>query len=678
MNPAFSGSHSSARLLLLIAVLSIPGRGLGQDYTINPVAVRPDESSSSGTAMNNYGVVVGTWTPLGSTALHGYYYDGVKHDLGTGVFPRAVSDNGLVTGELASGEAFLYDRVTETLEVLGTLGGFWSHGRAVNDHGEVAGDSQLPAPSPAHAFLSSNGSMIDLGIPTNIGTLATDYTKANALSEAGLVVGEALVGYGGEAWAIPFIYDAAAADPQMLKLDGNYSSGSAWAMNDAGHVVGWASSNIETWGRAFLHDGATMTNLGTIPGKAYTIATAVNIFDEVVGYAFGEWIYQPCCGLVWTTAIKRAFHYHDGAMVDMNTLVPTDGGGVLAVPLALNDSGKVLIALAGQPVVLTPVVTADGDDNGTLDPPDLLTLEDCLGEPGGDPDPPLPLQPPICVRLLDFDQDYDVDLTDLADFQVRYTHPGVVEGLVTYTGTASGTIQVTAAGDDFSYHQTLGAAGPFVVEVWRSGDYVLSAHLDANGNGAVDDGEPWAPALNNPVTIDAAGGVVPGVSINLGPYRISGRVADTDDNPAGGVTLTASGPVVDAVLSDSDGTYVIDGVLGGTYLVTPSEPTLYFYPFDRECSTVGSDVSDLDFEAHVLPTGEVDGASMGLVSAVDLEHYTITIDEGDSSTTVSVYAGTAYSGFATTLAEVTVGHAIEAQYYSSTNLADHIDTDPPN
>jgi hypothetical protein len=43
---------------------------------------------------------------------------------------------------------------------------------------------------------------------------------------------------------------------------------------------------------------------------------------------------------------------------------------------------------------------------------------------------------------------------------------------------------------------------------------------------------------------------------------------------------------------------------------------------------------------------------------------------------VYVYADTVYSGFAATLEEVTVGHAIEAQFYTPSNLAVHIDTDP--
>ncbi len=656
-------------------------RAVGQEYFVTHLPPMQDESTSVGFAINNYGHVVGEWTQAGGGQTSGYYYDGQKHDLGPGVHPRAISDNGLVAGYLDSGEAFLYDPATGVLESLGTLGGPTSIGVGINIFGEVVGESQMPTSTPNRAFLFSGGLMVDLGVPTNLSPGYTvDYTKANGINAAGLVVGEALVGSFGEAWAVPFLFDWGDPDATMLKLTGDYSSGSAWALNDVGHIVGWASSNIETWGRAFLHDGSAMTNLGTIPGKSYTIATAVSNLDEVVGQAFGEWVWLPCCGSVWSNNIKRAFVYKDGAMVDLNTLIPSDAGGTVTVPTGINDSGKILTPLGGETVILTPIITADSDDDGDLDIFDFAAFADCNGGPRSDPDPTLPMLSPNCIRLFDFDLDYDIDMADFVRFQIKISQPGIVTGTVEYTGVDQGVIYVVASdsdGDGFDYSTSLDSPGAFVLEVWRTGDYDVTAFLDANGNGEVDTGEPFAPSIDNSIQVIGEGGLVANVLVDLGPYSVQGRITHGDGTPASGVTVSFDGPSIEATTTDTDGVYSFSGLLGGGYTVTPSDPARYFYPFDVVLSLVGGDSVGIDFEAHDLPTGEVDGQTSGLVSGVDPGAFSITIDDGGILTTVFVYAETVFSGAAGAVEEVTVGHAIEAQYHTSTNLAVQIDTDPP-
>ncbi len=676
------GSYFSHRETLMAAcIMALVGVGpvWGQSYFVTHIAPLSNESTSSARAMNNYGHIVGVWTATGSSALQGYYYDGVKYDLGVGVEPQAISDNGWVTGLLASGEAFVYDHATGMIEPLGTLGGPTSVGVGVNAFGEVAGESQMPNPTPNRAFLYRDGVMTDLGVPSNVGGLAPDYTKANGLNGSGLVVGEALVRSGGEAWAVPFFYDAADPKPTMLKLSGVYSSGSAWALNAVGHIVGWASTNIETWGRGFLHDGATMTNLGTIPGKAYTIATSVNNLDEVVGYGFGEWIFLPCCGNVWTNNIRRAFIWQNGTIVNLNTLKPTDVEGDLTIPVAINDSGKILVSLGSETVVMSPIITADGDDDGDIDLGDFASFADCYGGPGADPDPTPPMIPPTCIRLFDFDQDYDVDMSDFARLQVKISQPGIVSGMVEYTGFDQGTVFVTASevsGDGFAYETAITGPGTFEIEVWRTGDYDVSAFLDANGNGILDAGEPFAPSLGNPFHTVGEGGFVADVLVDLGPYAVAGSVAYTDGTPVSDVTILVAGPTPDETVTDADGTFAVADLLGGDYVVTASDAALYFYPFDGAFPLIGGDAAGVDFEAHDFPTGEVDGEAMGLVSAVDPANFSITIDEEGVLTIVYVYADTTFSGAATSIGEVTVGHMIEAQFYSSVNLAAQIDTDP--
>src|ERR1700730_8555199 len=72
---------------------------------------------------------------------------------------------------------------------LGSLGGrdTFSLGWAINNAGQVAGgtDTDHQGTSHEHAFLYSNGSMIDLG------TLGGTYSEGHAVNDSGQVTGEA-------------------------------------------------------------------------------------------------------------------------------------------------------------------------------------------------------------------------------------------------------------------------------------------------------------------------------------------------------------------------------------------------------------------------------------------------------------------------------------------------------
>ncbi len=667
--------------VIMLSLLGFVGSqvAFGQEYVVTRLDMGPDVFSFGASHINNYGQIVGTWTHADTFEIHGFVHDGEMRDLGLGMYPRAISDDGFITGNNAGGEAFLYDPNTDSFSPLGTLGGVTSVGNGVNDLGEAAGESDMAGTTPNRAFLYTGGAMIDLGTPTNIGTLVTDYTKANGLNDAGLVVGEALVGFGGERWAIPFVYDSSDPGATMLKISGSFVSGSAWALNELGHVAGWKSDNEDFWGHAFLHDGITMTDLGTIPGKAHTIATAVNNLDVVVGQAFGEWVWADWCQCnVWTNNIKRAFIYSNSQILDLNTMIPDDETGELTIPLGINDSGKILTPLGGEIVVLSPIVTADPNDDGHVDLADFASFVDCLAGADADPAPASSMHPAECIRLVDFDRDYDVDTADFARLQVWMTDPGRVLGSVAYTGTATGDIHVTATGTEtgFQYHAIIAGPGPFTIDLWRTDDYEVSAFLDSNGNGVREAGEPWAPAMTNPIHVQGKGGLVENILVDLGPYALEGLVAYEDATPAPGVTISVQGPTVASTSTGADGTYFLADLLGGDYIVSPSDPIRYFYPFDAAVQLVGQDVAGVDFETHDLPTGEVDGETMGLVAAVDLQNYSISIDVAGNMIVVYVYADTTYSGFATMLEEVTLGHVIEAQFYTPSNLAVHIDTDP--
>jgi probable HAF family extracellular repeat protein len=85
-----------------------------------------------------------------------------------------------------------------------------------------------------------------------------------------------------------------------------------------------------------------MTDLGTLGGQ-YSYANDVNEAGQVVGVA------QTSSGE------GRGFLYSDGQMVDLTSLLPSNSGGELFGPIAINNRGQILVT--GEPgaaYLLTP------------------------------------------------------------------------------------------------------------------------------------------------------------------------------------------------------------------------------------------------------------------------------------------------------------------------------------
>ncbi len=89
--------------------------------------------------------------------------------------PVAINSSGQVTGQTTQtghDSAFFWTR-TGGLQLLGGLGGGTAHASAINDSGQVVGESSL-ANGAIHAFRwSATGGMQDLGSPLGGSSLAT-------------------------------------------------------------------------------------------------------------------------------------------------------------------------------------------------------------------------------------------------------------------------------------------------------------------------------------------------------------------------------------------------------------------------------------------------------------------------------------------------------------------------
>ena len=162
---------------------------------------------------------------------------------------------------------------------LGTLGGRYSHASGINNAGQVVGQAQLPSQDPRdpfmegpiRAFLYSDGVMRE---PVTFGGAGS---SAQAINNRGQIAGNS--GSTAVVWENSVM--------RSLGIPPGYTDSTAHDLNDAGQVVGqvrlWRGDRV-TKSRAYLHDGTTMRELGTF-GGAYSEALGINNAGQVVGSA---------------------------------------------------------------------------------------------------------------------------------------------------------------------------------------------------------------------------------------------------------------------------------------------------------------------------------------------------------------------------------------------------------
>jgi len=276
---------------------------------------------------------------------------------GVDIAPAGVNSSGQISGTAANAQgdyrAFLYDGAQ--IKDLGTAGGQQSRGGALNNSGQVAGTAYYDS--------GTGGVVWQGGSYTAIGGAGT---WANAVNNSGQVAGAA--SYGGDTHAT---VAAGGAIQDLGTLPGG-SWSSAYAINDQGQVVGYgdtssgrfrafvwsAEEGIEMLGtlggsqsyamaisgngliaghstagngytHAFLWNGLVMTDLGTF-GDGNSHAYGVNSAGDVVGYSDGS-------GFSGT----HAFLYHQGGLLDLNSLISPVAGLELIEAYGINGAGQI-------------------------------------------------------------------------------------------------------------------------------------------------------------------------------------------------------------------------------------------------------------------------------------------------------------------------------------------------
>jgi probable HAF family extracellular repeat protein len=270
------------------------------------------------------------------------YRDGVVTSLGTlgtsarpASQARGINDHGRVVGYYCSDSAFgafLWDKGT-----MRDLGGFRRGGKpgygiahAINDAGRVVGEASSPG-GHGHAFLWRDGGMTDLGVLSDEPGIAS---AARGINRRGEVVGFSGMVEGNEHRVRGFLWREGQGMVALPTLGGRDSQANAF--NDRGQVVG--RSGVRTPGvppaidrdlvlpadrahHAFLFEGGTMRDLGTLGGKD-SEALAINRASA----ATPKWIMaiEPTADL--RASVRKArLHLEGASFAHRRSKVPWKG-----------------------------------------------------------------------------------------------------------------------------------------------------------------------------------------------------------------------------------------------------------------------------------------------------------------------------------------------------------------
>jgi probable HAF family extracellular repeat protein len=227
---------------------------------------------------------------------------------------------------------------------LGTFLGCDSLGLAINDLGEVAGETSQDGGGdngycPNFVWTSSQG-LQPLGIP--LGAVGAGI-GLNGLNNQGVLVGGYYYYKGSNTIIRSYIWNNHTGFRDL-----GIPNSEAPAINNRGHVVGrYRACDFCDNGYAFLWEPEIgVRDLGVLPGQIWSYAVALNAYDHVVGASGGTSVAYP---FLWTEST---------GMVNLNNLVVNlpSGWQLQGFANGINNKGQ----------IITQAILPNGDQHAIL------------------------------------------------------------------------------------------------------------------------------------------------------------------------------------------------------------------------------------------------------------------------------------------------------------------------
>ena len=298
---------STLAAVTLVMVTGLTARAQAIKYTLTDLGALAPNSRTAAAGINDSGQVTGSsqlmvgyphafiWIPNGLDLTTGAMKDLGLLSSGNIAIGKAINALGMVAGYSGSVKSFSttfpaaarwnVDASGKVLSIdtIKPLGGGQCQAYGINDAGQVVGWSSVTKSSGGmHAFLWTNGSMVDLGGPPS----GSDWRKALGINSNGVVVGlDGLMGW----------YRRTPSDTAPTELLFNSNAVNVYANN---HDIIAGAAN----GQAILYD---LTDGVFVPltsnatwGGTYSEALALNSIGQMVGQSgVGPFVYNPSNGM---------------------------------------------------------------------------------------------------------------------------------------------------------------------------------------------------------------------------------------------------------------------------------------------------------------------------------------------------------------------------------------------
>jgi probable HAF family extracellular repeat protein len=230
------------------------------------------------------------------------------------------------------------------------------YGSGINDLGQVVGYTTVYSTYQYALLWTSAGGITFLA--GDLGAGNWPPTMANGVNNKGQVLGQSDNSpYAGHATSWK---NGVATD--LATLDGGASS--ANGVNDLGQIVGWSTTTLLSedgcWGfglgditacpmnAVLWKPNGQIINLGTLPGDAFSSASNISLFGQVIGSSGNTVVFQwaegePGVGEAPIAVIGHPFIWtQTSGMNDLNSLISAESGWVLNSATGINIWGQIV------------------------------------------------------------------------------------------------------------------------------------------------------------------------------------------------------------------------------------------------------------------------------------------------------------------------------------------------